>query len=373
MKELARHLAQQFGVLPQVTAVALGGSAAAGCADEASDLDLYVYTLAEVPVSFRRSLAAPDAEIDNRFWETGDEWRDAATGAAIDVMYRSPEWIQQQLDRVLVRHEASLGYTTCFWYNVLHSEPLFDPRGWFAALQERARSPYPPELQRAIVAKNHPVLRRNQSSYRTQIRRALERGDAVSRNHRVAALLASFFDIWFALEQQPHPGEKRLLQVLPAEWAELVRGVVEAAPCDLPARIDALLDPLDTRISRMLPGGRVAHVAAWVSDPDRARAFYERWFQARPGPRYRSARRPFESCFLTLGTGAALELMASPGETPRHAHIAIAVGSREAVDDVIGRMKAAGVVVVGEPRVTGDGFYEASVEDSEGNLVEVVA
>ncbi len=285
-------------------------------------------------------------------------------------MYRSPGWIEQELDRVLVRHQASLGYSTCFWYNVLHSEALFDPRGWYGALQERARCSYPRELQRAILAKNLPVLRKNRSSYRAQIALALERGDPVSCNHRVAALLASFFDIWFALERRPHPGEKRLLGALPDEWATLVRRVL--APEDLLAAIDTLLDRLDARIDAATPPGQIAHVAAWVADLPRARAFYERWFQAHAGPRYTSARRPFESYFLTLASGAPLELMAAPGEAPRHAHIAISVGSRNAVDNLVRRMKAAGVPVVSEPRVTGDGFYEAQVEDSEGNLLEIV-
>ena len=46
-------------------------------------------------------------------------------------------------------------------------------------------------LRRAIVAKNWPILRRNQSSYRRQIELAIERDDAVSVHHRVTALVAS--------------------------------------------------------------------------------------------------------------------------------------------------------------------------------------
>jgi catechol 2,3-dioxygenase-like lactoylglutathione lyase family enzyme len=274
----------------------------------------------------------------------------------------------------LVRHEAAIGYTTCFWYNVVHSEPLFDPRGWYRQLQERARVPYPEGLRRAVVRKNWPILRRNRSSYRRQIELALNRGDAVSVQHRVTALLASYFDVCFAVEKQLHPGEKRLLTYLAAPWATLVRAVLNAHPETLLAEIDSLLDPLDARLKEeglLDPLAQIEHAAAWVSDLERARAFYERWFGATAGTRYSSSKRNFTSYFLSLGSGARLELMMSPGEAPRPAHFAVSVGSRDAVDRLLKAMQAAGVPVVGGPRVTGDGYYEAVVTDTEGNLLEI--
>jgi 2-haloacid dehalogenase len=118
---------------------------------------------------------------------------------------------------------------------------------------------------------------------------------------------------------------------------------------------------------------RIDHAAAWVSDLERARAFYERWFKAEPGPMYSSSTRAFQSYFLSLGSGARLELMASAGESPRPAHLAVSVGSREAVDRLVQAMDAAGVLIVSGPRVTGDGYYEAVIADSEGNLIEITA
>jgi lactoylglutathione lyase len=115
----------------------------------------------------------------------------------------------------------------------------------------------------------------------------------------------------------------------------------------------------------------IEHAAAWVSDLSRARAFYERWFAAQAAPMYSSASRPFQSHFLSFGGGARLELMVSPGEPARQAHIAVSVGSREAVDRLVERMRAEGVAIVGEPRETGDGYCEAVIADSEGNLVEI--
>lgn len=242
------RLGQRFAELPYVVAVVLAGSRGGGTSDPDSDFDIYVYASAEVPVEFRRALLGDGAEIDNRFWEPGDESSELAAGLKLDIMYRSPEWMENQLDRLLVRHEASIGYTTCFWFNIVHSEPLFDREGWFQQLQDRANVAYPDELLRAVIAKNWPILRHNRSSYRRQIELALQREDAMSVQHRITALLASFFDVWFALERQPHPGEKRLLTHLPEPWARLVRAVLNAERTTLLKSIDGLIDPLDTRL-----------------------------------------------------------------------------------------------------------------------------
>jgi catechol 2,3-dioxygenase-like lactoylglutathione lyase family enzyme len=368
---MIHRLAESFGQHPAVLAVALSGSRGAGSNDGESDFDLYVYAVSELPLDFRRAIAAsPDAEIDNRYWEPGDEWVDQASGARVDVMYRSPAWIEDQLDRVLVRHEPSIGYSTCFWYNILRSEPLFDPRGWYAGLQARARVPYPGQLKRSIIGKNYPLLRRNQSSYRRQIELALQRHDGVSVQHRMTALLASYFDIWFALERLPHPGEKRLLNALLPDERQMMRAVLEAPPESLLESIDVLLDQLDRRLEEPARPGAIEHVAAWVTDLERAKAFYERWFGAVTGPAYHSRTRDFRSYFLRLGT-VRLELMRAPGERARQAHIAISVGSTAAVEALVRSMKAEGVTIVSGPRLTGDGYYEAVVADSEGNLLEI--
>ena len=136
---------------------------------------------------------------------------------------------------------------------------------------------------------------------------------------------------------------------------------------------------------------RIAHVALWASTPERleaVRAFYETHFGARSGALYRSARQPgFVSYFLRFDENAAcLELMyapaagAAPGDAvgpraprPGYAHLALAVGSRDAVDDRAARLSAAGVPLVSPPRLTGDGYYEAVVLDPDGNVVEITA
>ncbi|NJM23015.1 MAG: DUF4037 domain-containing protein [Richelia sp. SM1_7_0] len=104
----------------------------------------------------------------------------------------------------------------------------------FYELKTRANQPYPEGLRQAIVAKNYPILRQNISSYMHQIELAVLRRDFVSINHRVAALLASYFDIIFAINYVAHPGEKRqveyvlkLCSKLPHNLEQLVLNLIE--------------------------------------------------------------------------------------------------------------------------------------------------
>ena len=257
---MAQKIAERFASIREVEAVALAGSQTSRFADQLSDVDLYVYASEIIGQSLRAEVArdARRAEIGNSFWEPGDEWIDGETGISVDVMFRTTPWIEDQLDRVLRRHEASVGYSTCFWYNVRNSQSLFDRTGWFKQIQARANQAYPDQLKRAIVAKNYPVLRTNMSSYLHQIERALERSDAVSVNHRVAALLASYFDIVFAVNEQPHPGEKRLLQFaqalcprLPTGMSERVQSLLSPLPAgDVVGKANTMLDGLDDLLNR---------------------------------------------------------------------------------------------------------------------------
>ena len=53
------------------------------------------------------------------------------------------------------------------------------------------------------------------------------------------------------------------------------------------------------------------------------------------------------------------------------AHIAVGVGSREKVLELTEKLRSDGYQIVGEPRTTGDGFFESVVLDEEGNRVEI--
>lgn len=253
-------VAAEFSALPEVTAVVLSGSKGGEFSDDLSDIDLYVYAEIEPSKAWRADLGRKFGErvsIGNNFWEPGDEWVALHAGIVVDIMYRSTAWIEEQLDHVLLRHQASVGYSTCFVHNVLYSKPLYDRNGWFASLRLKAEQPYPEQLRRAIIAKNHPILRSTLSSYVHQIAVALDREDHLSVNHRITALLASYFDILFAINRLYHPGEKRLVAYVLAKCPkrppdlqkqvnELLRAIAPTGQSAALERVNDLLDGLDT-------------------------------------------------------------------------------------------------------------------------------
>jgi lactoylglutathione lyase len=125
----------------------------------------------------------------------------------------------------------------------------------------------------------------------------------------------------------------------------------------------------------------VHHLAVWVSDLERARAFYADALGGRCGPAYHNPRTGFRSYFVAFGESARLELMtrADVGPADRtnvttgYAHMALSVGSEAAVDAMVQALEARGTVIESRPRRTGDGYYEAVVLDPEGNRVEIMA
>lgn len=126
---------------------------------------------------------------------------------------------------------------------------------------------------------------------------------------------------------------------------------------------------------------KIEHVAIWVSDLERMKAFYEKYFQAKPNELYHNQKRGFRSYFLQFESGTRLELMnisllssnsnsfANPAIGL--AHLAFSLGSKETVNQLTERIRNDGYGVVSNPRTTGDGYYESAVLDPENNIIEL--
>lgn len=258
---LTERIAHRWAQLPEVETVAIAGSQATGTAGSQSDIDVYIYAHADIPALERAAIArefSSSVEIVD-YWGPGLEWDDSLTGVHVDQVFFTTGWIEVHIERVVQRHEASLGYTTSFWHTVRISHVVYDRSGWFTQLQQMAAVDYPDGLVKAIIALNHPALRQITSSYLNQLAKAASRNDVVSLNHRTAALLASYFDILYAVNRLPHPGEKRLLDFVEAQCArrpsnmrEDVMRLLESSVTpggSIVSAVNQLLDGLDEVLS----------------------------------------------------------------------------------------------------------------------------
>ena len=165
---LAREVAARVAALDGVVAVALGGSAGRGLADDRSDLDLAVYYHPARPFAVAE-LAALATELDDRHapevvgfgdwgpWINGGAWT-RIRGTKVDLLYRDLELVDRVLD------DCQAGRTTSHYQPghphgfhshlyagfVHHNLVLHDPAGALAARRART-TPYPAALRRTIV------------------------------------------------------------------------------------------------------------------------------------------------------------------------------------------------------------------------------
>lgn len=129
---------------------------------------------------------------------------------------------------------------------------------------------------------------------------------------------------------------------------------------------------------------KLEHVAVWTEQLEALRDFYVKYFEASSNEKYVSEKEfkgRFESYFLSFDSGARLELMrrtdvpqgdnAQGFESSGFTHIAFSVDTAAELDRLYSRLKEDGICIVGAPRMTGDGYYEACVLDPDGNRVEI--
>ncbi|MNV13677.1 VOC family protein [Sphingobacterium paramultivorum] len=128
---------------------------------------------------------------------------------------------------------------------------------------------------------------------------------------------------------------------------------------------------------------RIEHLALWVDDLEKTRAFYAKYFGTVNGEKYHNPKKGFSSYFLKFReSGARLEIMnridittaaADRSLNKGYTHLAISVGGKDIVDNLTEQLRSDGYIVESEPRTTGDGYYESAVLDPEGNPIEIVA
>lgn len=253
-----KKLIEEFSKLEDVRGILLAGSQATKTNDENSDYDIYIYTSKYIPIESRKIITDKYfkyIELNNKFWETEDDGILKEDNIPVEIIYRNLDWISTSLNRTIVECEADIGYTTCFWSNLMKSIILYDKCGELKKLQEKYNVYYPEKLRGNIIKKNYPLLKKQMPAYYYQIEKALKRNDFISINHRVAALLSSYFDIIFAINKMPHPGEKKIFQIIrendlkaPNKMEMNVMNILKDSSSNdnkILKEIDSLIDNLD--------------------------------------------------------------------------------------------------------------------------------
>jgi lactoylglutathione lyase len=127
---------------------------------------------------------------------------------------------------------------------------------------------------------------------------------------------------------------------------------------------------------------RIEHIALWTNDIERCKKFYVSYFGAIAGAGYVNPQKGFESCFLSFGDGARMEIMKTtmlapvpvePGaQRMGFTHFAIALGSEQLVDELTRRIKRR---LPGYRRAAPDGGWPLRkvVLDPDGNRVVIAA
>lgn len=125
---------------------------------------------------------------------------------------------------------------------------------------------------------------------------------------------------------------------------------------------------------------KIHHIAIWTFRLEEMRTFYTRYFGGVSNEKYVNPKKGFQSYFLRFEGGTDLELMSrtdvqqSAIEENRLGltHLAFSFPSKEEVLQLTEAFRSAGYTIAGEPRTSGDGYFESVVLDPDGNRIECV-
>lgn len=122
------------------------------------------------------------------------------------------------------------------------------------------------------------------------------------------------------------------------------------------------------------------HIAIWTFRLEELKDFYVRYFGGKSNEKYVNPKKGFESYFISFGNETSLELMSrtdvqnTPIEENRLGltHLAFTFSSPGEILRFTWKMRKEGYTIAGEPRVSGDGYFESVILDPDGNRLECV-
>ena len=197
-----------------IDAIVLSGSKTSLINDEMSDYDIYIYSKEKVNIETRKNFIKKYSsyyEFGNDYFEHGDEF--IIDDICFDFTYRDLSFAENEINYIWRECNSKIGYTTAFLYNIKNSKIIYDKDSKFQNIQNELNKEYPDKLKENIIKKNLAVMKDKKcASFFEQLEKAIKRKDIVSVNHRVSAILTSYFDILLALNKELHPGEKKLIK-----------------------------------------------------------------------------------------------------------------------------------------------------------------
>ena len=104
---------------------------------------------------------------------------------------------------------------------------------------------------------------------------------------------------------------------------------------------------------------KINHVALYVNDLEKMKAFYEKYFNAKSNKMYHNRNTGLKTYFLEFDNECRIEIMTS-------------VGSKDKVNELTRQLENDGYKIISQPRITGDGYYESCIIDPENNQIEIV-
>ena len=125
---------------------------------------------------------------------------------------------------------------------------------------------------------------------------------------------------------------------------------------------------------------KVNHIALYVNDLEKMRAFYVKYFDAKSNKMYHNPNTGLKTYFLEFINGCRVEIMTKGNlnniekdlNNTGYIHLAFSVGSKDKVNELTGLLEDDGYEIISQPRTTGDGYYESCIIDPENNQIEIV-
>lgn len=244
-RQLLKRLVKDLCRIPHMIAVVLGGSYAAGTADESSDLDIGLYyreakpfSIAEIKRVAENISVQGTATVTDFYewgpWVNGGAWIQTEAGK-VDLLYRNLDQVERTIldtQQGIFAHDYDQQPAFGF-YNVIYLAeiqvcvPLFDPDSHIARLKRQVEV-YPPRLKRAIIRE---TLWSAEFTLHTALKFAAC-GDVYNTVGCLTRIASNLTQALFALNERYFIGDKKVMErlasfpFLPAEYKERITSIL---------------------------------------------------------------------------------------------------------------------------------------------------